>query len=284
MEQSAQADDSLGAVLSNTFRGFWAVFKKLWPGFLAVYAPLNAIYWMLVTLLDILIGDRLTLVQSVRLAGNIDKLLSGTVGLVCVAATLLAIREWEEGREFSAVAMFKRALSRWGVFFAATLLAGLATFLLFCLCIVPGIIFGVYFVFVAVVAVFGDNTITGAFSDSKSLVVNRWWPTLGVMLVLLLVAVLASAPGTVIMFGGSLPLVIVEVFEEEGEAVAGLARLAAFMVDAIGTVVGGTLTDIATLLFPSGMAILYLRRKANRCSKTDDQPCAQAGTDPAMPL
>ena len=35
------------------------------------------------------------------------------------------------------------------------------------------------------------------------------------MLVLLLVAVLASAPGTVIMFGGSLPLVIVEVFEEE---------------------------------------------------------------------
>ena len=262
MEQQAKTDDSLGAILSNAIKSFWQVLKKLWPVYLAVFIPLNIIYWLVLTLIDSLVGDQMSLLLMLRIANAVDKLLNGTVGLICVIATMLAIRDVEENREFTLVGTFKQSLSRWGVTFAALFLVGLATGLLTCFCIVPGIIFGIYFAFVAAIALFGDNTITGAFSASMALVKDRWWVTLGIIVVLGLLASAASSPGIIIGVCCSFPLGIVEELESSGESVAGLLKFITYVVDFLGTVVSGTFVDITMLFIPSGIVLLYLRRKA----------------------
>ncbi len=277
MEQQAKTDDSLGAILSNALKYFWRVFKRLWPGYLAVFIPLNIIYWLVLTLIESLVGDQMSLLLMVRIANAVDKLLNGTVGLICVVATMLAIRDVEENREFTLVATFKQALSRWGVTFAALFLVGLATGLLTCFCIVPGIIFGIYFAFVTSIALFGDNTITGAFSASKALVKDRWWETLGIIIVLGLIASAASIPGIIIGACGSFPLGIVEGLESTGESVAGLLKFMAYVIDFLGTVVSGTLVDISALFLPSGIVILYLRRKTR--AQSDVSPVQAVPTE-----
>ena len=270
----ANADDSLGAILPNAFKRFWAVFKKLWLGYLAVFIPLNIIYWLLFTLLNLWIGDKLNLVQTMRIGNCLDKLLNGTVGLICIAATMLAIRDLEENRDFTLVGTFKQAILRWGVTFAAVFLVGLATGVLTCFCIVPGIIFGIYFIFAVTIAVLGDGTITGAFAASKSLVNNRWWETLGIVVILGLSTAAVSIPGGVVAIFGAIPLGVVQALEAEGESIANGVKIVLHVLEFFGTVVGGTLVDIAELLLPSGIVVLYLRRKANSRLTADNQAMA----------
>ena len=271
MDQQVEPDDSLGAIASSTLKCFWSVLKKLWPGYLAVFIPLNIIYWLTLALIGSLVGDQMSLALTVRIANALDKLLNGTVGLICFAATMLAVRDVEENREFTLIDTFRQALSRWGVTFAALFLVGLATGVLTCFCIVPGVIFGIYFAFVVAIVLFGDDTVTGAFSASKALVKDRWWETLGMTIVLGLMASVASVPGIIIGFCVSLPLEIVVGLESSGKSVAGVITFMTYMLDLLGTVVGGTLVDLSALLLPSGIVILYLRRKARTPQVTDKQ-------------
>ncbi len=82
----------------------------------------------------------------------------------------------------------KMASYYWIVF-----LRGLASVVGFILFIIPGIIFSVWFCLSQYAFVFEDKKGSGALGRSRQLIKGYWWPVLGRLLILMVIAVLISS-------------------------------------------------------------------------------------------
>ena len=253
-------DCSFGTVFGDSLRHLWKAIRRLWPGYLAIFATSAVISWIITTAISIAAGDSIDVMTSIRIANAIDGILAGTIGLVCSVATVVAVREFEFGREPTCLETFKLAFAKWPISFAATIAIAIVTGFLFCLCIIPGIIFATYFTFALMMVILGDATITESFGMSKKLVTGHWWETFGIALVLTMFSALLCGPGAAIEFIGALPIGIAEGMEGSEHELTAAATVACYALDFVCTVFGDTLNSIAKMVVPVGITILYLRR------------------------
>ena len=77
----------------------------------------------------------------------------------------------------------RQSFSRWGSVIGTGILAGLIIFGLTLLLIVPGIIWGVYYLFIVYIVALRGQGGKKALDYSKSLVKGRWWRVFGVFFV-----------------------------------------------------------------------------------------------------
>lgn len=261
------ADDSLGTVVKDGFSRYWTAVKRLWPGYLLVYVPMALVAWGAAALLAMLMSGRQEVPASVymgQFTSSINNVFNSSIGLICVVATVLAVRDMEEGRDFEWKDVFRRALRRWPVAFAAWFLVCAVFMLGFCFCVVPAFILGTFFAFVLPIVACGDSKLFEAFGLSKSLVDGKWWETFGTEIV---IGMISAALGMIFGFLQGLSM-LPDIFldfigrnpgaHEISASATALVHLLSGSVSCVFT----TLLNITGLYFITGVTVLYLRRRA----------------------
>jgi hypothetical protein len=100
--------------------------------------------------------------------------------------------------KFSFKEIVENAKSRYWQFFGFSFVLGIFILLLTLLFIIPGIIFGVFWVFAAYVFFDEKKDIMGSIKESKKIVKNRWWKTFGYILLFGLVSLLIIIVASII--------------------------------------------------------------------------------------
>lgn len=155
-------------LLQETWKYFTENFKTITTIVLIVYIPINIIV-SFVPPSETLRG----LSQEIR----IMNLLEFFIGIIATLAIAHVVNMRVQSKEVTFQDALKKALSKWPVALLTTLIAGLCLFGLTLLLIIPGIIFGIYWLFTAQAVILSDKSYMEAMKYSKQLVQNRWWVT-----------------------------------------------------------------------------------------------------------
>jgi hypothetical protein len=158
------------------FAGILLFMPFVLAGFLISYGPFShQDFDLTIILIDVLLG----------LIGLFFCIL---VGLWFRVALLCIVKDQSLGIKES----LKVAWPKIGSFFWISILVALAVFGGFILLFIPGIIFGIWFMFAMFIYIAEDVKGTLALKKSKQLVAGYWWPIFGRFAVMFIIATLLS--------------------------------------------------------------------------------------------
>ena len=138
-----------------------------------------------------------------------------------------------------------------------TLLLWLILAIGFVLCLVPGVILGVFWCVAATALVLEKGTVSGSMSRSWALVSNAWWRTFGIVL---LVLVIYYAITTAVSIPFSITSVVFSPLDSAGNVDTGWFLLNQAL-SSIGSVVAGT---IGYPFVAAAIALVYIDRRMRR--------------------
>jgi len=186
----------LGRIIATGWQLYCRHFLSILPIFLIVYIPINIG-------LSFVPVDQLIATHGLRGFRIYMKLIQLTeffIGVLATMALAKLIESAVSGTPITWQTAFRHAVSRWGASIGTGLLAGLIVLGLVLLLIVPGIIWGLYYVlFVYVVALRGLSG-KQALDYSKRLVKGQWWRVFGYLLVIELFGLVATLVVAVPLF------------------------------------------------------------------------------------
>jgi uncharacterized membrane protein len=191
----------LGSLFTVGWRIYLANLKTILLCGAVVYIPTNL---LLAALPGVQNKDYVTqLTYYARVANLINML----VGVVAVMAVMSVVKQHLEGQRIDFGQAMLMSVRRWGHAIGTNIMAGLWLLLMFLCLVVPGIIYSIYYIFVVPAVILGNLSGMRALSYSKSLVVERWWPTLGFALVIAmtymgLLTTLGVVPGVLVGLTG----------------------------------------------------------------------------------
>ena len=134
---------------------------------------------------------------------RMNQLLENVIGVIGTLGIAYVVQERTSGRRATVAGTFAHAMRRWLPGAWTELVASIAVGLLSLAFIIPGVIWFVYYSFIASVVALRDRSGSRALDYSKRLVRGRWWRVAGKMLALFAVA---AVPSIVIAVGiGFLP-------------------------------------------------------------------------------
>lgn len=113
-----------------------------------------------------------------------------------VSASLISVSVKKS--KFSYKDLFERGKSKYWKYFGLSIVTGIFILLLTLLLIIPGIIFGVYWAFVAYVFFDKDKKIMDSLKESRKIVKGRWWKTFGYILLFGLISLLIMIVASVV--------------------------------------------------------------------------------------
>jgi len=151
-----------GEIISAT----WCLYRRNWKVLVGIVACLFLPITIMGTTLEVL-G-----LQGISLAWSA---VSAILGCLMAVALITAVHRVWQGWDITIVEAYRVAPSRLWPYLCATVLASLAISVGTFLFIIPGLIFSVWFAFVAFVVVIEGVRGVSALSRSKKLVVGRWW-------------------------------------------------------------------------------------------------------------
>ena len=165
----------LGKVIATGWHIFWANIRVVLPLLLIVYLPINVLLeWIPVD--QFAGGDTWqTLKVEVRLAQLADLL----VGSVAVMGLAKVVESFASGQPISWRQALNHGVSRWSAALGTSALGGLIVLGMTFLLIVPGIIWGLYYVFVLFVVALRGISGKEALDYSKRMVKGQWWRVFG---------------------------------------------------------------------------------------------------------
>ena len=260
----ANVDDSFGTILCDSMWRFWEVLKRLWPIYLLVFLPMNAFSWVVSTALEIFFNSLSEQPEFTNLFTGVSGTLNAFVGFLAIVATIRTVRDVEEGRDVGWTTVLRESLGRWAETLAVAFLFGLACMFLFCFCVVPSIIFGVFFVFSVHAVALGDCGIIESLKQSKDLVTGKWWWTALLVGVLSGIAGMAAYSANIGFVLGRIPLVVSKMLQYKGTDVPFAVTVVAYFVDFFSCVVFFSLAYVVQCFPLVGQSLLFLRRKAAR--------------------
>jgi len=113
-----------------------------------------------------------------------------------VSASLISVSVKKS--KFSYKDLFEMGKSKYWKYFGLSIVTGIFILLLTLLLIIPGIIFGVYWAFVAYVFFDKDKKIMDSLKESRKIVKGRWWKTFGYILLFGLISLLIMIVASVV--------------------------------------------------------------------------------------
>lgn len=168
---------SLGQLLSVSWKKYIEHFVHIALIVVIVYLPVNYIMSIIPEP-----TSAAEFADSVRLSSAI----SGLFSIIAFAAIAFLIKTSLEDKSGSLAGAFKFALGKWWKLFSTHFVTNLFVGLLAILLIIPGVIFGIYWLFVGQAVIFNDLSGQSARDFSKHLVRGRWWKVFGYGCVFLL--------------------------------------------------------------------------------------------------
>jgi uncharacterized membrane protein YesL len=93
---------------------------------------------------------------------------------------------------------FKQTKGLTWKFFSSSFLMAIFTLLWMILLIIPGLIFGIYYGFAPMIAIFENKKALASIKASKQLVKNYWWPVFGRLLFIMVIAFVLGLISSVI--------------------------------------------------------------------------------------
>lgn len=187
MDHTTQpAEYSIGKILSLGWKYFEQNWKTILFIILIIYIPINII----VTLTSI--HTNYADFGSVSGGMRLYQLLQAVIGIIATMAIALVVKSNIDGNTLSLKESLKKAARLWPKAFSTNILLAICLIGLTLLLIVPGLIFGIYWMFSLYAVIFHDKIGTKAFGYSKSVVKGRWWKVLGYSIVFGILMVIAS--------------------------------------------------------------------------------------------
>ncbi len=198
-----------GEKFNATFTFARQNFKNLFTCILFLGTPLMIVYTLLLTY--VISGlkpesfDFIPIITYFAVAMLIA--IIAQVWLTAISYSYIA--EYLDGnRMITPKAVFNRALRNILPLIGGGIVSGLITFIGLFMLIIPGIYLGIALSFVTSIIVFEQSSIGNAISRSMTLIIGKWWSTLGLILVMGLVVVLMSLvfsiPQSIINLGSQL--------------------------------------------------------------------------------
>jgi len=151
-----------GEIISAT----WRLYSRNWKVLVGIVACLFLPITIVGTTLEVLGLQKISLAWSA---------VSAILGCLMAVALITAVHRVWQGWNITIVEAYRVAPSRLWPYLCATVLASLAISVGTFLFIIPGLVFSVWFAFVAYVVVIEGIRGLSALSRSKKLVAGRWW-------------------------------------------------------------------------------------------------------------
>jgi len=183
-----QKQYTLRNIVSESWKRFTENFWKIFGITVMVYFPGNII------LAFIPIDES---VDSLQQNLGIIQVYEVFVGVLATMAIAYIVKNTIDGKPVSASEALKKSLSRWGAALGTYIVLGIFLFGLMLL-IVPGIIYGVYWMFVILAVILNDKSGKDALDYSKAIVMGRWWTvaryTIALFILIVFVGLLGGIP------------------------------------------------------------------------------------------
>lgn len=109
-------------------------------------------------------------------------LVQAIISLIASMSVAVITEKVVDNEPISIIEAVKYATSKWGSAFMTSLLVSVIVFGLSLLFVIPGIIYGTYYIFVLYVVVLRNKSGREALSYSKTLVEGQWWRVFGILL------------------------------------------------------------------------------------------------------
>lgn len=166
----------VGEIISKAWQVYWANFSNILLVVLCVYIPINIVTSFIPA------GEPGSSLS--RLYSDIGQLINSLFGLLATIGIAYIVEQAIGGEKIGWTIALKHGFSRWGSAIGTSFVAGIILLGLTLLLIVPGIIWGVYylfFVYVVALRMIGGKT---ALDYSKDLVKGQWWRVAGISLLI----------------------------------------------------------------------------------------------------
>ncbi len=248
---------TVGQILDRTFRLYRSNFVRFIAIIAVIYVPITLISIVAMTLVTGTVAD---FVESAREAGEageapehfdpamfVPLIVTGLVAafmfvlaqVLCNAALIKSVSESYLGNEVTVGQAYRAVLPRLGSIIGAGILVGIVTMIGFVLCVVPGIIFWLWFILTTQVIVVERIGATRGMSRSKALVSGNLGKAFGLLFVVGIISYVVSllfqqigglvagtpAPGDL-----TTPIIINQLFSMAGQVLAMPIAAGAFIL------------------------------------------------------
>jgi len=166
---------------------FWEIFWKALAVFwnkinyillitLLIYVPINLVMFYVG---NMSIGSPDASMADFGNYMRVSWRLENLIGVISSIFIIILAKDYIDGKERNFSELLKASLSKWPHCVWWNFLYGIGLVLLLMLLIIPGIIFGIYWIFFIYAIVLKDISVTKSFEYSKNLVKGRWWEMFG---------------------------------------------------------------------------------------------------------
>ncbi len=177
---------AIGEIIVGSWHSFKENFQLILWVTLIVHLPIN-------TLVAFFPIDKFMkakgFLPGFKLYLGVSQLIEGLIGIIAVMAIAYIVKAGVDGQVIGLGQALKKSLSKWLAVIGTNIMLSIFLFGLTLLLIVPGIIYGVYWVFSLYAVVFQNKFGKDAMNYSKAIVKDRWWRVIGYSLVIGLITV-----------------------------------------------------------------------------------------------
>ncbi len=174
---------SLGDFIVDTTQQYMDNFKIIFMLLLVIVLPINIITFLL-------FGNASTPTVNFGFTNIIILFILSAISLVSMISIAYAIKQKIDKKSCDLKEAITFGFNKLMPALGTMILLFIFVFLLSLLLIIPGIIFAVYWTFALYVVIFKNVSGNSALSQSKELVQNRWWKTLGFLFIIGLIPTL----------------------------------------------------------------------------------------------
>lgn len=175
LERIRTTEFKLGDILSEGWAIFTGRFRTILAIILIVYIPINIV-------LSLVAPPEEAGLEQLGQSFQFGQFLYLWFGILATMAVAFVVERSLVGENIGFRQALRKAVSRWGSMIWVNIIAGLIVLGLTLLLIVPGIIWYVYYTFVAYAVVLRGKGGKTALDYSKSLVKGNWWRVFGISL------------------------------------------------------------------------------------------------------
>lgn len=176
-------------MFGESWKYYSANFVKILLITICIYIPINTIV-LLIPVHESLQNDPVRLTQ---LYARIYQGFETWVGCIATVGIAAIVEGTILGNELTWGGALRKGFSRWGSSVGTSIVSGFILLGLFLLLIVPGIIWSVYYTFGIYVVALRNIGGKPALDYSKKLVVGQWWRVLGMVIIIAIGDIIASA-------------------------------------------------------------------------------------------
>ncbi|MCK4257987.1 MAG: hypothetical protein KAX49_03365 [Halanaerobiales bacterium] len=180
-ENIQQRELTLGEILINSWSIFSKNFRTILLIALIIYIPINILVYMIPT--ESLMNGYGE-VEGFWIYIRLIQMAQEFFGVLAIMGIAVLVEGFLRGEETRLDESMNKAFSRWGNMIMTNLFKGIIVMGLMFLFIIPGIIWYVFYSFVAYVVVLRNIRGMQALAYSKRLVKGRWWKIFGITLFL----------------------------------------------------------------------------------------------------